>query len=61
MSNFFNEIETAQTQRLANCMTKYSNVELASNQRVKTDKRMGITWLEEKRHNYWVRIGIVEK
>ena len=70
MANFFNEMEIAQTQRLVNCMAKYSNVELAPNQRVKTDKNTGITWLEEKqrfttcdgqRHNCWVRIGIVEK
>lgn len=54
---------------LINNMSVYSNIELKANQRVKLEKRTGITWLEEKqsfttgdgrRHRVWVRIGIVQ-
>ena len=56
--------------KLMSAMSHVTDIELKPNQRLKTEKRTGITWLEEKkawkdhdgsRHNCWVRIAVVGK
>ena len=67
-NEFFNEVETAQQNKLSSCIEQYDlDFELKPNQRIKKDKRTGILWLEEKErfyangwHKCWVRIGMIE-
>ena len=67
---FFNEIKREQMNQFADCMKSYkaNEVVLKANQRIKTDKKLGITWLQEKqkfktcdgrRHNCWVDIAVI--
>ena len=54
--------------KLMESMNHVNNIELKPNQRIKTDKRTNVTWLEERRswkdcggcrHNCWMRVAIV--